>query len=370
MKIGLNATCLNDRPSGARQRFIGIYGELMKRLPGAEFVVYEPLDCRVSSWFGGISNISARQTPLPSVGRIRRYLAGLSYWRAALTHEGFNIFEGFHRPLVTAPKAKTLLTIHDIRALRPESAAMERAIFRSVLRKSLEAADHVITVSETVKNEILDFYPNTRISVVYNGLSIQDFTQIQESELSAFREKFGLPEKFLLAVGHFEPRKNYLRLIDAMEILRDRNRASHLLIVGNNSGERALIEERIRSHNLDGQVKILSGLSDLEVRCAYKLCSLFVFPSYYEGFGIPILEAMAAGCPMALSDIPVFREITQNKGAYFRFDDAESMAVVIDEVLSSSNERERQIVYGNERVQMFSFQSLAAQLEQIYRSLT
>lgn len=341
----------------------------MRRLPDAEFVVYEPVDCRVGPWFGGISNISIRRTPLPSVGRIGRYLAGLRYWGHALKSEGFDIFEGFHRPLVTAPEARTLLTIHDIRALRPEAAAMERAIFRSVLRKSLEAADHVITVSETVKGEILDFYPKAQISVVYNGLNLQDFTQVPESELSVFRDRFGLPEKFLLAVGHFEPRKNYLRLIDAMGILRDRGCASQLLIIGNNSGERALIEERIRSRNLIGQVKILSGLSDLEVRCAYKLCRLFVFPSYYEGFGIPILEAMATGCPMALSDIPVFREITQNKGAYFRFDDVESMATVIDQVLSSSSECKRQIEYGNERVRAFSFQSLAARLEQLYRSL-
>ena len=105
----------------------------------------------------------------------------------------------------------------------------------------------------------------------------------------------------------------------------------NLVIVGNDSGERKAIQERIDSAKLSANVTFLSGLSDLEVRCAYKLCSLFVFPSSYEGFGIPILEAMAAGCPMVLSDIPVFREITQDKGVYFPHDDVEAMAAAIDD---------------------------------------
>jgi len=188
--------------------------------------------------------------------------------------------------------------------------------------------------------------------------------------LQAVRCKYGLPENFVLAVGHLERRKNYLRLIDAMARLRDRGQSCCLLIVGNDSGERQAIEKRIASAKLIGTVKFLSKLSDLEVRCVYKLCSLFVFPSSYEGFGIPILEAMAAGCPMVLSDIPVFREITQDTGVYFPHDDSEAMAAAIEKVLSLSSERTRLIDYGKERVQAFSFQSLSGQLASLYKAST
>ena len=158
-------------------------------------------------------------------------------------------------------------------------------------------------------------------------------------------------------------------LVDAIALLRDRNRSCFLLIVGNDSGSGREIQERIESANLSTCVKLLSGLSDLEVRCVYKLCSLFVFPSSYEGFGIPILEAMAASCPMVLSDIPVFREITQDQGIYFPCRDIEAMADAVEKALSSSGERTRLIDYGNERVKAFSFGSLAQQLESLYRSL-
>ncbi len=214
-----------------------------------------------------------------------------------------------------------------------------------------------------MKQEILGFFPGIPISVIYNGLVARAFNFVSEPELLAFRQKFALPEEFILSVGHMERRKNYLRLVDAFERLRNRGRPCYLVIIGNDSGERKSIEERIESANLSGHVKILSGLSDLEVRCAYKLSSLFVFPSVYEGFGIPILEAMAASRPMVLSDIPVFREITQGSGVYFDpHEDVESMAYAIEHSLTSSSERERLMEYGNARVQAFSFHKLGCSI--------
>ena len=368
MKIGLNATCMNDRPSGAKQRFIGIYGLLVKRLPDAEFVVYEPADCRVGAWFDGAPNVKVITTPIPSEGRARKFVSGLRYWHTALSREGFGIFEGLNLPLVKAPTGRTLLTVHDIRGMRSDTGVVESAVFKLALGSSIARAHHVITVSETMKQEILGFYPKASISVIYNGLDATAFATVTEAQLDAVRRKYRLPEDFILAVGHLEPRKNYLCLIEAIARLRDRSSSLSLLIVGNDSGEKKVIEERIESAKLTGTVRFLSGLSDLEVRCTYKLCSMLVFPSSYEGFGIPILEAMAAERPMVLSDIPVFREITQDKGAYFPHDDSEAMAATIEKVLSSSSERARLIEYGKERLQAFSFQRLSAQLENVYRS--
>jgi glycosyltransferase involved in cell wall biosynthesis len=369
LKIGLNATCLNDRPSGARQRFVGIYGELVKRLPDGEFVIYEPADCKVAAWFEGASNVSARPTPLPSEGRLKRLALGLGYWHKALTRDQLDLFECFNQPLVKSPTGKTVLTIHDIRRLYADWGTLERSIYRLALERDLKTADHVLTVSESMKQEIHDFFPGVTISVVYNGLDAEVFDSVGEADLQALRSKHRLPKAFIMAVGHLERRKNYLRLIDAIARLRDQGTALNLVIVGNDSGERKAIQDRIASAKLSDNVIFLSGLSDVEVRGAYKLCSLFVFPSSYEGFGIPILEAMAAGCPMVLSDIPVFREITQNKGVYFPHDDVDAMAAAIDAVLSSSSQRTSLINYGKERVQAFSFKSLAGQLESVYREL-
>jgi glycosyltransferase involved in cell wall biosynthesis len=104
------------------------------------------------------------------------------------------------------------------------------------------------------------------------------------------------------------------------------------------------------------------------VRCAYAACGLFVFPSSYEGFGIPILEAMAAGRPMVLSGIDVFREITQQQGVYFPPDDVQAMAGAMAQVLSSTTEQVRVVAYGEKRIKDFSYRSLAEQVKVLYES--
>lgn len=368
MKIGLNATCLNERPSGAKQRFEGIYGALLRKLPDVEFVLYEPADCRVGDWFKGVPNLTTRRTPVPSSGRLAKLVHGVRYWPSALRGEKFDFFECFNQPLVRSPSGHTLTTIHDIRRIYSDWRFAERQLYTLALRQTLKRVDRVITVSETMKSEILDFDPAARVSVLYNGLDPQAFSSVTQAETQVVRRKFGLPNEFMLAVGHFERRKNYLRLVDAIGLLRDRGIHRRLLIVGNDSGERRLVEDRIATANLTDRIQLLSGLSDTEIRCVYKLATLFVFPSSYEGFGIPILEAMAAGVPAIMSDIPVFREVTQDRGVYFPHDDPDALACAIESTLSSGSRREELVAYGRQRVQDFSFDSLAAQLAGLYAS--
>lgn len=370
MKIGLNATCFNDRPSGANQRFYGIYRELVKQLPDAEFVIYEPKDYPVGNWFDGAENVCVRKTLISSEGRIRKTISSFGYWGSVLKDEKFDLFEGFNLPLVKVPTGQTLFTLHDVRRMHSGGrSALDRMTFRALLSKTLKSTDRLITVSESMKKEILNFYPKTSISVIYNGVNAGEYGNVSASDMQIFRLKYALPKEFLLAVGHFEKRKNYLNLIDAVARLHEQGRSCNLLIIGNDSGEYVAIKEKMESMGLSSHVTILSGLSDLEVRCAYKLCSLFVFPSSYEGFGIPILEAMAAGVPMVLSDIHVFREITEDQGMYFPHDDPNLMASAIDEVLSSQSEQNRLVQYGNKRVQDFSFKKIAMDLANVYKTL-
>jgi glycosyltransferase involved in cell wall biosynthesis len=303
---------------------------------------------------------------MPSEGRSQRFLSGLFYWQNNLSLQEFDIFECFNQPLVKSPSGQTFLTIHDLRRAKGGLGSLEQLAYKAALTRDMRAADQVLTVSHSMKSEILNFFPDAAVSVIYNGVAAEEFNRVTDDELILFRRKYQLPENFVLAVGHFEKRKNYSRLIDAISLLRARGNAVCLVVIGNDSGELSSMTHRVRKGDLKGLVHFLSGLTDLELRCAYKLCSLFVFPSSYEGFGIPILEAMAAGCPMVLSDIPVFREITENRGVYFSHNDSEVLANSIDYVLSSTSECERQKKYGFERIRDFSFQSIARQLALLY----
>jgi glycosyltransferase involved in cell wall biosynthesis len=339
-------------------------------MPEVEFVVFEPMDCRMAGWFSGLPNVRCRATPIPSEGRWGKLFTAARFWGEAFRRESFDLFEGFHLPFPKVSARKAILTVHDVRRLHPDWGWMGRTAFKQALTQAVGRADTVVTVSEAMRQELLPYCGQTPVCVIPNGIE----TEANEpaptaADLAAFRRKLSLPADFLLAVGHLEQRKNYTRLIEALVHLRDAGRVSHLLIVGNESGERAALQAQIASCGLTGSVTIASGLSDMEVRCAYALCELFVFPSTYEGFGIPILEAMAANRPMALSEIPVFREITQGRSAYFSPVDAYDMARTILKVLSCKEEQERLIISGMERIKVYDYSHISLQYQYLYEIL-
>ena len=368
MRVGLNATCLNERPSGAKQRFIGIYGALFRRCPDIEFVIYQPRDCNVGAWFNGAPNVAVRPTPLPSTGRAARMLKGLGYWRSAFAQDRLDLFETFHLPLVDARNCPTVLTVHDARPVLPEIPLAKRMLHGAVFRRALRRADHVVTVSDAMRRELLAICPEASVSTIYNGIDPAPFNRLPASGEQT-RSKLGLPTQFILAVGHLEARKNYIRLIQAVATLRDRGQPISLVIVGNDGGQAKGVVEEINRLSLSDVVRLLSGVTDRELADLYSLCTMVAFPSRYEGFGIPVLEAMAAQRPIVLSDIPVFRELTEDKGVYFPPDDSEAMAGVIADLLSCRERQEKLVSYGRERVRAFTFPQLAAQVEQVYQQL-
>jgi glycosyltransferase involved in cell wall biosynthesis len=369
LKIGINAVCLNNRPSGARQRFVGLYGELFRIMPDAEFVIFQPCDCAISEWFPRLPNLSFRATPVPSSGRLRRLITGFLYWHKTFSQEYFDIFECLHLPLKAPRNSKVVFTRHDIRGLEDSAKFMERRLLALFLHQALKRSSHVITVSETMLKQIGRLYPRTLVSVIYNGIDVKQFTSVPYAEQEAFIARYSLPKNFILSVGHMEHRKNYARLICAMALLKERGQDFSLVIIGNDSGAGSLLREQIASLKLSDRVFLLSGLTDFEVRCAYLTCTLFIFPSLYEGFGIPILEAMAAKRPMALSNLDVFREVTQGQAIYFNPIIISDIADAIEFVIESPEVAEKMVRYGETRLKDFSFSRLAKQLAIVYRSI-
>ena len=365
MIVGLNATCISNRPSGAKQRFLGIYGALIRNNPNIEFIVFEPVDYTVGRYFD-FPNVVAVRTPIPSEGWLHRYYNGLGYWKKALSKYRFDIFENINHALVKSPTGRRFLTVHDIRYINNPSSDWSKIVFSPAVLLSMYSADQIITVSEAMKGEIMGIMPRANVAVIYNGIAYEAFDSIMGEQVEEVKRKYELPRQFLLTVGHLERRKNYKRLVAALYHLRQQGFGHKLVIVGNDSGEGTALRKTIAEYGLQKDVLILSNLTNRELRCVYKLADLFVFPSEYEGFGIPILEAMAAGIPMVMSDIPVFKEITQNQGSYFPFDDPFAMSEVIAEGLSSDEKREAQIQYGTKRIVDFSFEEISKKLEALY----
>ncbi|MBE2992947.1 glycosyltransferase family 4 protein [Sphingomonas sp. CFBP 13603] len=369
MRVGLNATCFNDRPSGANQRFLGIYGALIRQNPDIEFVVYEPSDQRIATWFGDAPNVSARATPIPSVGRLARVRAGFNYWRHRLREDRLDLFEAFHLPLVRAPDCPTILTIHDLRPLLADTPLLTRVMSGLVLHDAFRRADHVIAVSDAVADEIRTFYPSANVSTVYNGVDPASFARPSAQAVAAVRARYTLPETYLLTIGHLEARKNLPLLIDAVALLRARGAIRPLAIVGNDGGDRAAIRSHIAEHGLEDLVTVIEHADDAAVRALYAGCEMLVFPSRYEGFGIPILEAMATDKPMVLADTAVFRELTSGQGVYFPVDDALAAADAIDRLWQQPVEHRKQVQFGRARLHDFTFDMLADQIAARYAML-
>ena len=365
MKIGLNATCFNNRPSGAKQRFKGLYNQLFNIMHDDEFIIFQPSDCCLKKWFNH-PNIRFINTPIPSEGRILKYLQGSIFWKNLLKKEKLDLFECFNLPSILNPSGSTIQTVHDVRSMHSNSNFIEKTISHYVHNKTVKRTDKIITVSKTMKSEILSFFPNANVEFLYNGIDLSEFALPDQSHQINTRKKYNLPTDFLLSVGHFEHRKNYSNLINALKTLKNDGHDYFLVIVGNDNGEKNRIRDQIIDLDLEKNVMLLSNLTNTEVKSIYGLSSAFIFPSLYEGFGIPILETMAHNKPLILSNISVFKEITENKGVYFDPNKIKSIANSIENVLEDTKISIELTEYGRNRVKDFDFRKLAPRLMEIY----
>jgi glycosyltransferase involved in cell wall biosynthesis len=364
MKIGLNATCLNNRPSGARQRFIGIYTKLFLLMKDSQFTIYEPIDCNIRDWFESYSNVSFVKTHIYSSYRYARFFQGFFYWRRICKEENFDIFEIYSLPVSWCKSKCLLLTIHDIRGIDFKKNWFAKKINLLIYRLSIYKSNRVITVSHYMENEIKNHFYDAKISVINNGVSMNNSFNKNNYDIENIKLK--LPEKFILSVGHLEVRKNYETLIEALSIINLNNIKIHLVIVGNNSGQLESIVKKAKLLGIYRQVHIYNNVSNYDLKLIYMRANLFVFPSVYEGFGIPILEAMKYEVPFVVSDIPVFKEIIGDRGIYFNPLDAKSIADEIMKVVTSKKIANQLIEVGRVRVQKFYFDKISLDLMKIY----
>lgn len=370
LRIGLNATCFSERPSGANQRFRHLLGALIRQRPEWHFIIYEPRDVRIAAWFAGCPNVEARRTPLPAEGRIARQIAGIGYWRRALRGDRLDLFECFHLPAVIAPECPTLLTIHDLRPVRADAGWVSRRIAAPVLHHALARTHLTLAVSDTVAAELRAFHPGARVRRLYNGVRPEDLARPDDAACAAARARWDLPARFVLSVGHLEARKNLAQAIEAIAVLHQQGRDVPLVVVGNPGGSQAALAAAIARHGLGASVRLLHGVGSDDLRAMYHLADLLLFPSAYEGFGIPLIEAMAAGLPVAASDTPVFRELAQGAARFFALGDPAATAAAIAALWNDPAECDALVEAGRDRLAGHDFAALAEELAAIYREVT
>ncbi len=280
-------------------------------------------------------------------------------------------------PFFIPNRTKIITIIHDISFnFFPQFIKKSDLIFLKLLIPvSLRRADKIVGVSKFTADEIVGYYKvdPQKVTWIHNAIS-DDFLQladgrryISDDEMKAVKEKYHLPDKYILYVGTLQPRKNLPLLVEAYKALEEKVSGIKLVLAGGKSHNYdEHIDRTVGKYNLEKDV-ILPGYIDEKDKAALmKGAWIFCLPSLYEGFGIPILEAMSVETPVAASDIPSQREVAGEAALFFNPKNPSELAQKLEILLEDKEKRNNLINKGKERLKIFSWRVSAEKMLDIF----
>jgi glycosyltransferase involved in cell wall biosynthesis len=266
-----------------------------------------------------------------------------------------------------------VVTVHDVSFKRhPEFfSARDRLLFATLLPATLRRASAVITVSRHAQQEILWAYPYLagRVHVTPEAPSPIFRPVEQEEALQSVRARYGIHAQFILVVGNIEPRKNLLRLIQAFASLRQQWPSLQLVIVGQAQWQSSAVYARVRSLGLEQNVVFTGYVPEEDLVLLYNAAQVFVFPSLYEGFGLPILEAMACGTPVVTSNTSSMPEVAGEAALLVDPTDVQAIAEAIEGLLRDESLRHSLGARGTEQANRFSWPKAAQETLATYQAV-
>ena len=276
-------------------------------------------------------------------------------------------------PLVLPTRGKKVITIHDLFFMDfPEQAGKEAGeVFYRRAADSIRRADGIITFSAFTRRDLVARFDikEDKVKVIPHGLDRRFLEDVPPAELKATRKRCSLPPSFLLFVGAQEPRKNLARLIDALKIIHLHGIKIPVVLVGPAGEATEAVRLRAETLELRHWIVMTGYLPERDVRHVYRLASAFVFPSLCEGFGLPLVEAMASGIPIAASLSSAIPEVCGEAAVYFRPEDPENMAEKIIPILENQAVKKDLVSKGLKRALDFSWERAAAETLEFYTSL-
>lgn len=282
----------------------------------------------------------------------------------------------FHTPYVVAPgnlKCPLLVTAHDIIPLLfPQSipSFRERRTYKSMLADAVNHADHIITVSTVSQSYLLAHFnlPISKVSVILDGVG-REFSPRGEEEIESVVEKYGISRPSILWLGEFVAHKNVNALVSAYSSLPAALRGKYTLVLaGEKSGDWEAVRKEAASRGIGHQVSFPGFISATDLPALYCSADVFCFPSLYEGFGLPPLEAMACGTPVVCSNSSSLPEVVGDGGLLVA-PRAAALGTAISEVLTNDSLKERLRRRGRQRASLFSWDTAAAKTVELYREL-
>jgi glycosyltransferase involved in cell wall biosynthesis len=272
----------------------------------------------------------------------------------------------------TLPATKTVVTIHDLSFVHFPHFTMPGMLryLNKWVPASVQRADHVIAVSEATRQDLIELYhtPPEKISVLYHGVGAE-FMPINTTQQQAIRQKYNLStQPYFISVGTIQPRKNYITLIKAFNQLPPEARALKplLLIIG---GRGWHDEATVAAMQAQANIRWLGFVPDTDLPALYRAATALVYPSYYEGFGLPVLEAMVCGTPIISANTSALPEVVGQAGFLVDPHDWLGMAANMAELLLNKELYQRLSRASLAQATQFSWTTTAQQLLRLYQNL-
>ena len=291
-----------------------------------------------------------------------------------LRRERPDVYHAPHYVLPPAVRCRSVVTIHDCIHLMFPQYLPNRAAYayaRASMWAAARRSDRILTVSEASKRDILHFFnvKPEKIVVVYNAIDEHFRATPSEEQVARIRERYQLDHKFVLYVGNIKPHKNLVRLIEAFSQLRRTHDDLKLLIIGDEISKLPALRRAVHRNKLHKFVRFLGYLKDDTLTVLYRLASVFVFPSLYEGFGLPPLEAMASGTPVVTSNVSSLPEVTGDAAVLVDPYDVDSISDGMRRILDDPRLAEELRIKGLKRAHEFSWERSVEKTQRVYREV-
>jgi glycosyltransferase involved in cell wall biosynthesis len=365
VRIGIDARKLHDFGIGTYIR--NLVRHLARIDSDTEFVVF----CRPGD-VGSIRALGENFRGVPETAG-NYTIAEQVRLPIAARREGVALFHAPHYVLPPLITCRSVVTIHDcIHLMFPQYLPNRMApLYASTsIRLAARRATRVLTVSESSKRDILRFVPvpPEKIDVIYNAYDERFGIEPAEEEVVRVRERYQLTDEFVLYAGNVKPHKNLERLIEAFELVRRRGlQHLKLVLIGDDISKYTALRRAVHRHQLHKYVRFLGYMPEETLAVMYRLAAVFVFPSLYEGFGLPPIEAMASGTPVVTSNVSSLPEVAGDAALLVDPYDPVAIADGIDRVLRDEGLRRDLRMKGLARAKQFSWESSVRRVHDIYR---
>lgn len=368
MRIGFDAKRLffNNRGLGNYSR--STVSLLMRYAPQHSYTLFSPRACPL---YG--DDLAAR---LPVITPTGFDALAPAIWRShtmgrTLSRCRIDLYHGLCHEVpsdIKTTNVRSVVTMHDLIFVRYPHlyTAAERFAFNKKYKHSCLCADRIIAISEQTRNDLTEIWniDPAKIDVVYQGCSPRFAEKADQQTLHEVRELYSLPQQYLLYVGAIEERKNLGLVLRAMA---EYNIDIPLVACGASTPYEYQLRSYISAHGLRSRVRFLHGVPFKHVPALYQMSHALVYPSRFEGFGIPIIEALTSGIPCITTRGGVFMETGGNACRYVGPDQVDEMAQALDEVINDNDMRQRMIDRGFRHITRFSESSIARNLMAVYQ---